>query len=225
MVTAAAPNQLSAETAIVRGEPAEALRLRRTRGSVKGPVDQVDARASIGLAGVPTVVAIGPFDDHAYARQLATAFISVRRHCQAQLVLLGSGAQRTAVKRHTAAHGIGDSVRMVSDCCDDRWTDVVAAADLVVLSGSSGTATLLEVLSAGRAVVAPADPETVQLVVPAIVGLVYAPGDVSGMGAALLRLLTTPALRRGMAGRAGNVARRHQLEISIRHQPDGGQRR
>ncbi len=158
-------------------------------------------------------------------RQLATAFISVRQHCQAQLVLLGSGAQRTAVTQRTAAQGIGDSVQIVSDSSDDRWADVVAAADLVVLSGSSGTATLLEVLGAGRAVVAPADPETVQVVVPAIVGLVYPPGDVYGMAAALLRLLTTPALRRGMAGRARHVARRHQLEISIRHQPGRAKRR
>jgi colanic acid biosynthesis glycosyl transferase WcaI len=101
---------------------------------------------------------------------------------------------------------------VVGDSCDYRWSDLVAAADLVVLSNSSGTATLLNVLAAGRPVVAPADPVTVQLVVPAIVGLIYQPGDVSGMAEALLRLATTPVLRRGMGGRARQVARRHHLE-------------
>jgi glycosyltransferase involved in cell wall biosynthesis len=114
--------------------------------------------------------------------------------------------------RRTAVQGVGSSVHVVSDSRDYRWSDLVAAADLVVVDSSSGTAALLDVLAAGRPVVAPADPAIVQLVVPAIVGLVYRPGDVSGMAEALLRLFTTPVLRRGMGGRARQVARRHQLE-------------
>jgi glycosyltransferase involved in cell wall biosynthesis len=175
-------------------------------------LDPVDARSLVGLAGLSTIVAIGPFDDHAHAQQLAAAFITVRRQREVQLVLLGDGEQRTAVTRRTAALGVGSSVHVVSDSCDYRWSDLVAAADLVVLGSSSGTAMLLDVLAAGRPVVAPADPATVQLVVPAIVGLVYQPGDVYGMAEALLRLLTTPVLRRGMGGRARQVARRHHLE-------------
>ena len=172
----------------------------------------VNAWPLISLTDLPTIVAIGPFDDRAHAQQLAAAFIAVRRQCRAQLLLLGTGEQRTAVMRRTSAQGVGSSVHVVSDSCDYRSSDVIAAADLVVLGSSSGTAVLLDVLAAGRPVVAPADPETVQLVVPAIVGLVYRPGDVSGMAEALRRLVTTPVLRRGMGGRAGHVARRHHLE-------------
>jgi glycosyltransferase involved in cell wall biosynthesis len=176
------------------------------------PLDPADARSLVGLAGIPTIVAIGPFDDHADAEQLAAAFITVRRHCEVQLVLLGAGEQRTAVMRRTSAQGVGSSVHVVNDCCIYRWSELVAAADLVVLGSSSGTATLLDVLGAGRPVVAPADPATAQLVVPAIAGLVYQPGDVPGMAEALLRLLTTPMLRHGMGGRARQVARRQHLE-------------
>jgi glycosyltransferase involved in cell wall biosynthesis len=176
------------------------------------PLDPVGARSLVGLTGLTTIVAIGPFDDHAHAQQLASAFITVRRHCNVQLVLLGTGMQRTTVVRQISAEGAGTSVQVVGDSGDYLWSDVVAAADLVVLGNSSGTATLLDVLAAGRPVVAPADPVTVQLVVPAIVGLIYQPGDVSGMAEALLRLATTPVLRRGMGGRARQVARRHHLE-------------
>ena len=182
----------------------------------------VSAWPLVALTGLPTIVAIGPFDDRAHAQELATAFIAVRRHCKVQLVLLGTGEQRTAVLRRTSAQGVGSSVHVVSDSCGYRWSDVVAAADLVVLGSSSGTTTLLDVLGAGRPVVAPADPETVQLVVPAIVGLVYRPGDVCGMAQALLRLATTPVLRRGMGGRARQVARRHHLESIARKQLDEG---
>ena len=185
---------------------------------------QSDARALVGQAGVPTIVAIGPFDDHIDARHLAAAFITVRQHCDAQLVLLGSGVQRTTVTRRTLAHGVARKVHVVRDSCDGRWSDVVAAADVVVLSSSSGTTALLDVLAAGRAVVAPADPATVQLVVPVMAGLVYPPGNVAGMTAALLRLIREPLLRQGMAGRATNAARRHHLETIARHWSEEGNR-
>jgi glycosyltransferase involved in cell wall biosynthesis len=187
---------------------------RRHRGMSRAAasLDPVDARSLVGLTGLPTIVAIGPFDDYAHAQQLAAAFITVRRHYEAQLVLLGAGEHRTAVLRRTSAQGVRSSVHVVTDSCDDRWSDLVAAADLVLLGSSSGTAVLLDVLAAGRPVVAPADPAIVQLVVPAIVGLVYRPGDVSAMTEALRRLVSTPVLRRGMGGRARQVARRYHLE-------------
>jgi glycosyltransferase involved in cell wall biosynthesis len=193
-------------------------------GSAITPLDPMDARSLVGLADLPTIVAIGPFDDRAHAQQLAAAFIAVRQHCEAQLVLVGTGVQRTTLMRSTSAKGFGSNVHAVEDSCGDRWSNLVAAADLVVLSSSAATSTLLDVLAAGRPVVAPADPDTVQLVVSGIAGLVYRPGDVSGMEGALLRLLTTPVLRRGMGGRARQVARRHHLELSMRNQCDEGKR-
>ena len=197
-----------------------------TKPRPRPPLDPAAARTLVGLTGLtgltglPTIVAVGPFDDHAHAQQLAAAFITVRRQCKAQLVLLGAGEQRKAVLRRASAHGVGSSVHVVSDSCDYRWSDLFAVADLVVLGSSSGTDMLLDVLAAGRPVVAPADPATAELVVPAIVGLVYQPGDVSGMAESLLRLVTTPVLRRGMGGRARQVARRHRLESIARKQSD-----
>jgi glycosyltransferase involved in cell wall biosynthesis len=228
VIQSSAPDTMQPDIA-ADGEPLADLAALLARRSHRGTVEaaspsivqrmltrphQVDARASGGLARVPTIVAIGPFDDRNDAHQLAAAFITVRQRCKAKLVLLGGGVQRAVVIRETSERAIGTSVHVVSGSCDDRWSDVVAAADVVVLSGSSGTTTLLEVLAAGRAVVAPADPITVQLVVPAIAGLVYPQGDLSAMTAALLRLLTEPVLRRGMGGRAINVARRHHLEAT-----------
>jgi glycosyltransferase involved in cell wall biosynthesis len=181
----------------------------------------VDDRASGGLDRVPTIVAIGPFDDRQHAQQLAAAFVTVRQQRKAKLVLLGGGVQDAVGIRETAERAVGTSVHVVSCRRDNRWLDVVAAADVVVLGSSSGTTTLLEVLAAGKAVVAPADPATVALVVPAIAGLVYPRGDLAAMTAALLRLMEEPALRRGMGGRATNVARRHRLETSARQLTSG----
>ena len=174
--------------------------------------DPVVARSLIGLPAFPTIVAMGPFEDRSEAEELAEAFAAVRRHCVAQLVLFGTGPKRTTVVRRAFAHGVGSDVHLLRNFPSGRWSDIVAAADVVVPSTASGSMALLDVLSTCRPVVAPIDPTTMRLVVPASAGLVYRPGDVSGMAAALLRLLTTPPLWHGMACRAGEVARRHPLQ-------------
>jgi glycosyltransferase involved in cell wall biosynthesis len=188
------------------------------------PLDPMDAASLVGLDDLPTIVAIGPFDNRTHADQLAAAFIGVREQCKAQLILLGTGVQSATVEKSAAAAGFGTNVRTVRNVSGDQWSNLVAAADLVVLSSSSSTTTLLDVLAAGRPVIAPDDPATVQLVVTGIAGLVYRPGDVCGMEKALLRLLTTPVLRRGMGGRARQVARRHRLETSMRNRVEEGKR-
>jgi glycosyltransferase involved in cell wall biosynthesis len=172
------------------------------------PHDPIVARSVVGLPALPTIVAIGPFDDSAHADQLAAAFTVVRRRCEAQLVLLGDGTHRTTVMRRALALGVRTSVHTEKDFAGDRWSDLLAAADVVVPSVAAGPTTLLDVLAAGRPVVASVNPAAVQLIVPASVGLVYRHGDVSGMARALLRLLTSPALRTGMGSRAREVAQR-----------------
>jgi glycosyltransferase involved in cell wall biosynthesis len=166
----------------------------------------------VGLAGLPTIVATGPFDNQPYAEQLAAAFAMVRLRCLAQLVLAGTGAHRATVMRRSFAQGAGASVHVIRDLTEDSWPYLIAAADVVVSSPAATADTLMDVLSVGRPVVGPADPAIVRVVVPASAGLVYRSGDVSGMAEALLRLLTTPSLRHGMSCRARQVARRHHLQ-------------
>jgi glycosyltransferase involved in cell wall biosynthesis len=146
------------------------------------------ARSRVGLLDVPTIVAIGPFDDLEHTDQLTGALAALRLRCEAQLVFLGSEVDGS------------------------RWSDLITAADVVVPSTTTGSRALLDVMTLGRPVVAPANPATVRFVVPASAGLVYRQGDVSAMSGALLRLLTTPALRHGMGCRACEVAWRCHLE-------------
>jgi glycosyltransferase involved in cell wall biosynthesis len=186
----------------------------------------VAARSIVGIAGRPTIVAVGPFDDHAHAEQLAAAFATVRLRCDAQLVLLGTGAHRVTVMRQTFAQGVGTSVHVVRDLAADRWPYLIAAADVVVPSPATASTMLLDVLGVGRPVVASAEPAIVRVVVPASAGLIYRRGYVPGMAGALLRLLTTPALRHGMGCRARQVARRHHLQrIALQRTEQGNEQR
>jgi glycosyltransferase involved in cell wall biosynthesis len=170
------------------------------------------ARSLVGLADLPTILATGPFDDQEDAEQLAAAFATVRSRRRAQLVLLGAGEYRATVLRRSFGQGVGTSVHVIRDLPEDLWPYLIAAADVVVPNIAGVTTTLLDVLGAGRPVVAQTDPTTVRLVVPASAGLIYRQGDVSGMAGALLRLLTTPALRHGMGCRARIVARKYHLQ-------------
>jgi glycosyltransferase involved in cell wall biosynthesis len=176
--------------------------------------DTTVARSLVGLSDLPTIVALGPFDDPAHAYQLAGAFTLVQRTCRAQLVLLGTGAYRSTVARYAAGHGLRTRVHLVEGPSAHRWSDLLAVADLVVPSTASTSTSLLDVLATGRAVLAPANAVSAPLLMPGSAGLVYRQGDVLGMAAALLRLLTTPALRNEIGTRAGQVARRHQQRRS-----------
>ena len=187
------------------------------------PHDPIVARSVLGLPGLPTIVAIGPFDDRKHGEQLAAAFSMVRRRCQVQLVLLGTGIERATIMRKTLAQGFRTSVHVERDLTGERRADLIAAADVVVPGVVAGPITLLDVLAAGRPVVVPADPVAVQLVVPASAGLVYRPGDVPAMARALLRLLASPALRTGMGCRASEVARRYQRQRMALHRAGYGE--
>jgi glycosyltransferase involved in cell wall biosynthesis len=169
------------------------------RHRVSAP-DNAAARSLLGLPDAPTIVAVGPFDDPEHTGQLAGALAALRRRCEARLVFPGVDV----VRKH-------------------RWSDLIAAADVVVPSTTTGSRALLDVMALGRAMVAPANPATVRLVVPASAGLVYRPGDTTGMAAALLRLLTTPSLCHGMACRAREVARRHHLEHVRKNRDEGSE--
>jgi glycosyltransferase involved in cell wall biosynthesis len=181
-------------TAQVQTRPIDQRRL--------SPLDSATARSLVGLPELPTVVAVGPFDDPAHTDRLAAAFAAVQLRCKAQLVFLGADVQAVA---------------------DHRWQDLIAAADVVAPSTTTGSMTVLDVMAVGRPLIAPANPATVQLVVSASAGLVYRQGDVSGMAAAFLRLLTAPALRYGMGCRAREVAQRQQSQHLVMYRDKGNE--
>jgi glycosyltransferase involved in cell wall biosynthesis len=173
--------------------------------------DDPTARTRLGLADLPAIVAVGPFDDITYVHHLAAAFTILQRACRAQLLLLGTGAHRTAAMR-VVPPSARNRVHLLDDDSKSFCSEIITAADLVVFGALSCPRRLLDVLAAGRSVVAPMDPATVRLVVPTSAGLVYRPGDVAALTSAINRLMTTPQLRQGMASRAREVARRHALE-------------
>jgi glycosyltransferase involved in cell wall biosynthesis len=167
-----------------------------------------------------TIVAAGPFDDLEHAQQLAAMFTRVQQTCQTRMVLLGEGARRSLVVRRAAERRLQTRLVLVDDCAGPQRSDLLATADLVIPSPASTLSALEETMAAGRAVVASASPATAQLVMPYSAGLLYAPGDISAMTAAVVRLLSHAELRDQMGIRASHVARDHRLQQLSRQWPD-----
>jgi hypothetical protein len=183
----------------------------------------LSCRLSRSAASVPelaTIVAAGPFDDLEHAQQLAAMFTRVQQTCQTRMVLLGKGARRSLVVRRAAERRLQTRLVLVDDCAGPQRSDLLATADLVIPSPASTLSALEETMAAGRAVVASASPATAQLVMPYSAGLLYAPGDISAMTAAVVRLLSHAELRDQMGIRASHVARDHRLQQLSRQWPD-----
>jgi glycosyltransferase involved in cell wall biosynthesis len=145
-------------------------------------------------------------------------FTEVQQECRTQLVLLGRGMCRSLVVRRAAERRLQTRLVLIEDCAGPQRSDLLAAADLVIPNPESTQSALVETMAAGRAVVASASPSTAQLVMPYSAGLLYRPGDVSAMTAAVMRLLAHPELRREMGSRASQVAQR--LQPISRQWPD-----
>jgi glycosyltransferase involved in cell wall biosynthesis len=186
--------------------------------SVRG--DTTSGRSLARQSDLATVVAVGPFDDLEHAQELAAMFTDVQPTCRTQLVLLGRGTYRSLVIRRAAERALQVRLVLIDDCAGPQLSDLLAAADLVIPSPDSAPSALVEVMAAGRAVVASAGPATAALVMPHSAGLLYRPGDVSAMTAAVLRLLAHPELRHQMGRRASQVVRDHRLQALSRQWPD-----
>lgn len=177
-------------------------------------------RSTASVPDLATIVAAGPFDDLEHAQQLAAMFIRVQQTCRTRLVLLGEGTRRSLVVRRAAERRLHTRLELVEDWVGPRRSNVLATADLVIPSPASTLSALEETMAAGRAVVASASPATAQLVMPYSAGLLYAPGDISAMTAAVVRLLSHPELRDQMGIRASQAALRHHVLPLGRPWPD-----
>jgi glycosyltransferase involved in cell wall biosynthesis len=168
------------------------------------PRPAAPARERLGLPDRPTVVCVGRLAEQKGQDLLLAAWGDVLLALPgAQLVLVGDGPQRAALQGLA-----GPGVRFAGAREDP--TDFYAAADAVVVPSrwEGGPLVPLEAMAMGRPVVA----FDVQGVRASLghTGEVVAPGDVRGLAAALVGLLTAPQ----DAAARGRAARERALEVA-----------
>jgi glycosyltransferase involved in cell wall biosynthesis len=178
------------------------------------PLDAIRAEAATAprlraLAGLPedsrVVACVGMLDPRKRQDALVEAFLSVAPDAPGwSLVLIGEGPLRPRVLELTAAHPLGDRVRLLGGRRDARA--LVGQADIVALVSSAEALPLVLIEAAAQGVPAIATDVggTADIVVHGETGLLTA-GDPGAIAGALRRSMSDPALR----GRLGAAARAH----------------
>lgn len=123
------------------------------------------------------------------------------------LVLVGDGPARAGLERLAAELGVADRVRFTGLVARSEVPGIVAGFDIAVQPAAVDYASPLKVfeyMAAGRAILAPDQPNLREVLEDGRTALLFPPDDPAALGAALLRLAADPALRRrlGMAARA-----------------------
>ncbi|MEX0745171.1 MAG: glycosyltransferase family 4 protein [Phycisphaeraceae bacterium] len=146
---------------------------------------------------------------------LLEAMAEVVRQCpQAELTLVGDGADRGELERLAGELGVAAHVRFVGYRSPSEVRALLEASDLFVLpSFAEGVpVVLMEAMAAGVPVVATRVAGVSELVEDGVAGRLVHPGDSEALTRAMAALLNDAALRQRM-GDAGRAAVRQEFDV------------
>jgi glycosyltransferase involved in cell wall biosynthesis len=121
----------------------------------------------------------------------------------ARLLLIGDGEGALALRRYVEQHGLQRAVILTGPVPRRDIAEHVAALDLAVQPSAtdySCPVKIIEYLAMAKPVLAPDQPNMRELLQHERTALLFAPGDRAQLGAALLRLVSDPPLRRRLGG-------------------------
>jgi L-malate glycosyltransferase len=136
-------------------------------------------------------------------------FRRVRTQYRAKLVLAGDGPERARIAQQAAEADLTEHVEILGEQDDVR--DLLSAADVFLLPSAQESFGLAaaEAMACGTPVVASRVGGLPEVITHGETGFLHAPGDLDGMAASVVALLTDSALRRRLsqAARATIVER------------------
>jgi glycosyltransferase involved in cell wall biosynthesis len=170
-----------------------------------------------GLPDRPTILFVGRLDPDKRVEDLIDALATVRGHLDAQLVIAGTGVQRAELQRRARHTGIGEHVHFLGFVPDQAVPPLYGAADVFCMPGVAELQSLvtLEAMAAGRPIVAADAVALPHLVRHGRNGLRHPPADVPALAAALVTVLSQPALARTMGAASRALATGHDITGSI----------
>ncbi len=169
----------------------------------------------------PVIVAVGRLVAQKDYPTMLRAFALVRARRAARLVILGIGAEQTALEALAGELGVAADVGFVGfDPNPFRW---MARAHLLLQSsvaeGLPGT--LIQAMACGTPVVATdCDHGPREVVTDGADGFLVAVGDARALSDRASQLLADPGLRARMSGAARDAAQRHTIAISMQRYQD-----
>jgi phosphatidylinositol alpha 1,6-mannosyltransferase len=166
-------------------------------------------------ASEPTVLFVGRLEREKRVDELIRAFALVPG--PARLEIIGDGTRRAGWT--ALAHDLGQAgrVRFRGAVDDDALAAAYQRCAVFCMPGIAELQSLvtLEAMASGRPVVAADAVALPHLVHPGRNGLLYRPGDVAGLAAALTALLHDPTTRARMGAASREAAAAHDLDATL----------
>ena len=156
---------------------------------------------------------VGSFQPFHRVELLVEAFAGLPPETPGRLLLVGDGVTLADVRARVAGASLQARVVIAGQVAYDRVASYVAAADAGVLPATedyTNPMKIVEYLAAGRPAIAPRQRAVADLVVDGDNGILFAPGDVAGLRAALRSFIDDGKLRRRLQEHAARSPAREQ---------------
>ena len=120
-------------------------------------------------------------------------------HPSARMIIVGEGPEKEALRRQAAESGLSERILFVP--ATDNVSVWLRAIDIFVLPSTSEALSnsLMEAMASGCCVIASRVGGNPELIVDGETGLLFEPGDATGLARQLLRVLEDPRLRTRLA--------------------------
>jgi glycosyltransferase involved in cell wall biosynthesis len=164
---------------------------------------RAETRAVMRLRHEPLLIFVGSFYQWHDISTLLEAFAVVLKSCpEARLVLVGDGSERLSMTKQAMDLGIAPAVQFTGHVAHAEVSRLVNAADIAVVPVPAmkqemwlSPMKLFEYMASGKAVVASAMGQIVNVVRDGETGLLVPAGDVPALAGAIHRLIGNPELR------------------------------
>lgn len=208
-----APTPYAAALATVAGIPGPILPISCGIDLTRfgAPASAAEFRLRHGIGDKPVIMYVGRLDAEKNLDVVVAAFSQVRNELDAQLVLVGTGAERRNLTSQAEQLGVAEHVTFTGFVPDRELPSAYAACTVFVNAGTAELQSLvtLEAMASGRPVLGADAGALPHLVVDDETGYLFPPGDDEALGRRMVDVLSDPRLAEAMGRRARAVAEQH----------------
>jgi glycosyltransferase involved in cell wall biosynthesis len=179
----------------------------RSRYETWTDADPIPVRTRLGLGGRPSVLLYTRFAEFGVDRVAEVMARIVSQVREAQLLVVGRGffREEEALQREMAVRGLEAHLADAGWIEEDNLPAYLAAGDVAffplddrLINRAKCSAKLIELMVAGRPIVADAVGENREMIEHRVAGLLTPPGDVALQSAAIVALLHNPPVRHSL---------------------------
>lgn len=166
---------------------------------------------------LPTVLYVGRVDPEKRVDLVLSAFAKMSSKVKAQLVVIGDGVALSDLKRQAKQLGVSDRVRFLGRVVPPelyilyRVGDVFATASEIETQGI----VLIEAAATGLPLIAVDKGAVSEVCINGQNGFLCQPGDITGLSAAMAKILQNSNLRQKFSQNSLKIAQKHDLEHTL----------